>query len=152
MSFMKKYKAFAYKFLDTDSKNYSALILRVALWIYIFAHGGQKLFGLFGWNGFDATMSFFTLKMWIPYILALLVIIWEWLGSIALILGFKTRFMAFSMVLILIWAIAMVHFKNWFYDYEAQFLWLIVAFSLMITWGWALSLDSVMKKWFKTKK
>ena len=101
-------------FLSTDSKDISSFILRVILWIVIFSHGGQKLFWLWGWFGFEWTMWSFT-DMWMPYIIALLVILWESLWSLALILWIATRFMAFGIFMVMAWAIFMVHLKFGFY-------------------------------------
>lgn len=139
------------KILDTDPKDYSLLILRIALWIFIFAHGWQKMFWLFWGNWFDATMWFFTGKLWLPYIIAILVILWESFWAIVLMLWLKTRIMAFSMLIILIWAVYMVHWKNWFYDFELHFLWIAISIALIIKWWWACSLDLFIKKFLNKK-
>lgn len=142
-------KKYIYSSLSTDSKDYGMLIVRLALWIFMFSHGAQKLFGWFGWNWYTATMDWFTGSMGIPVILAFLVIIWESLWAIALILGHKVRFMAFWMLCILVWAVYLVHFKNGWYDFELQFLGIAMALALIIRGWWAFSLDNIWKKWFQ---
>jgi putative oxidoreductase len=146
------WKKLIYKLLNTDTKDYGMFILRIALGIFIFAHGWQKLFGLFWWNWYSATMDFFTSTMWLPAIIAFLVIVWEGLGWIALILGHKTRFMATAILLILVWAVLMVHLKNGWYDFELHFLAIAISIVLIIRGGWAYSLDTVWKKMFTEKK
>ncbi len=153
------FKTLSYKFFDTDDKDYGLLILRVTLWIVMFAHGWQKLFGLFWWNGFEWTMWFFTGVMWMPYIIALLVVLWESLWALAMIVWFKTRFMAFWILVIMIGAAFMAHLQYGFYidwfgnqewnGIEYHILAWAMALVLMLRWGWTFALDSVMKKWFK---
>jgi putative oxidoreductase len=98
--------------------SWSSLVLRVVLGIVIFAHGAQKLLGWFGGNGFSGTMGFFTNIMHLPWLIAFLVIIGESLGSVALIAGFLTRITAASYIVVMLGAIATVHwpqgfFMNW---------------------------------------
>lgn len=72
-------------------KDTSLLIARIILGTVIAGHGSQKLLGWFGGFGFDGTMQFFTTAVGLPYILALLIILAESLGMVALIAGFGTR-------------------------------------------------------------
>ena len=60
-------------------------------------------------------MGLFTQKLGLPWIIALLVIIGESFGSIALLAGFLTRFTAASFAVIMLGAIAMVHFPHGFF-------------------------------------
>ena len=80
----------------------------------MFPHGAQKLFGMFGGNGFEATMGAFT-GMGLPAIIALLVILGESLGAIALIVGFASRFMAFGIFVIMTGAMLMAHLQHGFF-------------------------------------
>jgi putative oxidoreductase len=102
------------KFFQTDD-NYAALIIRVAAGLVMFPHGAQKLFGWFGGHGLTGTLGFFTDKMGVPAIIAILVILCESLGSLALIVGFATRFMAVGLATVMIGAMVMVHFGNGFF-------------------------------------
>ena len=93
------------------------MILRITLGLVILPHGAQKLLGMFGGYGFAGTMDFFT-GMGLPAIIALLVILGESLGAMALILGFVTRFMALGILIIMTGAMLMAHlqfgfFINW---------------------------------------
>ena len=78
------------KVIAKTDNNLSGLILRVALAVAIFPHGAQKMLGWFGGNGYTATMNHFTETMGIPYALALLAILAEFLGSIGLFFGLFT--------------------------------------------------------------
>ena len=81
------------KLIATDDSMATA-ILRVVLGVVFFAHGAQKMLGWFGGYGFSGTMGFFTETMHLPWIVALLVIVGEFFGSLGLIAGLATRFTA----------------------------------------------------------
>ena len=93
--------------LKTDD-SWAGLILRVTLGVVMLPHGAQKLLGWFGGPGFNGTMAMFTDKMHIPMFLALLVIIAESFGSLALIAGLLTRLAAFGITCIMVVAIAVI--------------------------------------------
>jgi putative oxidoreductase len=107
------------QFLATDQQSWSLLLVRIALGIVILPHGAQKALGLFGGYGFAGTVGFFQ-SMGLPFIIGTLVILAEFVGSIGLIFGFGTRFMAFSVGLTMAGAAILgghIHngfFMNWF--------------------------------------
>ena len=103
------------KMLFHTDDRWSLLCLRVMLGVVIFPHGAQKLFGWFGGFGFDGTIGLFTGKMGLPWIIAFLVIIGESLGALALIAGFLTRFVAASLAIIMVGAIALAHWPHGFF-------------------------------------
>ena len=70
--------------VQTDD-GWPGVILRLTLGLVMLPHGAQKLLGWFGGFGFDGTMGYFTQKMGMPWIIALLVIIAESFGSVALL-------------------------------------------------------------------
>jgi putative oxidoreductase len=86
------------KLLATNSKNTTALFARLALGAVVFPHGAQKLLGWFGGYGFDETMGFLTGTSGLPSLIALLVILIEFFGSIFLIAGFATRLAAIGIL------------------------------------------------------
>lgn len=86
------------KLLATNSENTTALFARLALGIVVFPHGAQKLLGWFGGYGFDGTMGFLTGTAGLPSVIALLVILIEFFGSIFLITGFATRLAAIGIL------------------------------------------------------
>ncbi len=137
-------------FFETDT-GWTGLILRVTLGLVMWPHGAQKLLGWFGGFGFDGTMGFFTLKMGMPWLIALLVMMGEFFGSLSLIAGFLTRFSAASLAVIMLGAIALVHlpygfFMNWFGQqqgegFEYHLLVIGIAAALMVTGGGKWSID-----------
>ncbi|OJV44891.1 MAG: hypothetical protein BGO29_08205 [Bacteroidales bacterium 36-12] len=88
------------KFFSTDTNSWALLVARLSLGIVIFPHGAQKALGLFGGYGFSATLDAFQ-SMGMPLLLVVLVILAEFVGSIGMILGAGTRFMAFSIFITL---------------------------------------------------
>lgn len=103
------------KMIATNANNWTALIARLALGITIFPHGAQKLLGLFGGYGYTGTMGFLTAQAGLPYVLAHLVILIEFFGSLFLIFGFLTRFAAMGFAGLFLGVISTVHLQNGFF-------------------------------------
>jgi putative oxidoreductase len=87
------------------------LVLRLVLGGAFIVHGGGKMFGWFGRGGWDATVQNFT-GMGIPAPLAAFTIITEFVGGVCVVLGILTRFWAAGLAIIMINAIALVHFAD----------------------------------------
>lgn len=142
------------KFFATDSSSWSLLISRFVLGIVILPHGMQKALGMYGGNGFEATLAFFQ-SMGIPMIIGVMVILAEFVGAIGLLIGAGTRFMAFSIFITLGGAMLIGghiqngFFMNWFgaqagEGVEYFILVLGLALALVIGGGGKLSVDSVI--------
>jgi len=86
------------KLLATNSESTTALLARLALGIVVFPHGAQKLLGWFRGYGFDGTMGFLTGSAGLPSVIALLVILIEFFGSLFIIVGFATRLAAIGIL------------------------------------------------------
>ena len=129
-------------------------ILRVALGIVIFPHGAQKLLGWFGGDGYRATMDSFTKGMGIPALFAILPIIVEFFGSLALILGLVTRLVALGIAVDMLVAVWTVHRHNGFFmnwegekegeGFEFHILVVAIAVALVIGGSGAFSFDLVL--------
>ncbi|RMG60743.1 MAG: DoxX family protein [Deltaproteobacteria bacterium] len=142
--------------LKTDRNNISLLVIRLALGIVMFPHGAQKVLGWFGGHGFSGTYAFFTAKMGLPGIVAFLVIVSEFFGSLGLIAGFLTRLSALGIASVMTGAIVTVHakhgfFMNWFGNkagegFEFHILALGMAVALIIGGGGSLSVDGAIGK------
>jgi putative oxidoreductase len=87
--------------------DWGATVARVALGAVMLPHGAQKLFGWFGGYGFHGTMGFLTTQAGLPYRIALLVILIESIGALALVLGLAGRVMAAGVAAVMVGAVAL---------------------------------------------
>lgn len=124
--------------------------LRLALFVVFFPHGAQKMLGWFGGAGFGPTMATF-MAADIPSVLAFLAITAEFIGSIALLLGFLTRVAAFGLACVMVVAITTTHWQNGFFmnwtnaqageGFEFHLLALALLLPVMFRGGGAASVD-----------
>jgi putative oxidoreductase len=138
---------FAQAFFGTPD-DVTGLVLRIGLAVAMFPHGAQKALGWFGGFGFEATVGFFT-QGGFPLALTLAIIAAEFLGPIALVAGFFTRWSAFGIGAVMTGAALMMHaqhgfFMNWMGNQKGEGLEYFVlavtlAVALMIKGGgkWA---------------
>jgi len=145
------------KLLATNSNNWMALIARLALGITIFPHGAQKLLGWFGGYGYNGTMGFLTGQIHLPWIIALLVILIEFFGSLLLIFGFLTRLAAFATLGSFLGVLFAIHIHNGFFmnwnmqpnkgeGYEYFILLFGLALIALIAGGGKASVDAAVTK------
>ena len=137
------------RIIATDG-NMASTVLRIALALVIFPHGAQKLLGWFGGYGFEGTMGHFTETMGIPYIFALLAIIAEFFGPLALLAGFMSRVAAFGITVVMVVAMLM-HVGNGFFmnwsgaqageGFEYHLLAIAMGAVLIVLGGGAWSVD-----------
>lgn len=85
------------------------LALRLVLGVVFMAHGAQKIFGAFGGPGWAAIIK------GMGPVLGVLVPIGEFFGGLGILVGFLTRFSATSIAVIMLGAIATVHWRNGFF-------------------------------------
>lgn len=98
--------------------DWTGFALRITLGLILFPHGAQKMLGWFGGYGYTGTMGFFTETMNLPWIIGFLVIIIEFVGALALIVGFATRAWSLAIIFLMIGIIFTSHlqygfFMNW---------------------------------------
>lgn len=134
----------------------AAPVLRLVLGIVFFAHGAQKLLGWFGGFGFSGTMGYFTDTVGIPGILAFLVIMAEFFGSLGVLVGLLTRIAAAAIGCVMLGAIFTVHLPNGFFmdwqntgsgqGYEYHLLALGIVVALVIMGGGRASLDRMITR------
>src|SRR5260221_12541886 len=101
--------------LLATERDWGATVARVALGAVMFPHGAQKLLGWFGGYGFRGTMGFLTAQAGLPYPIALLVILIESIGSLALIVGLAGRVAAAGVAGLLGGALVPVPLHNRFF-------------------------------------
>lgn len=143
-------KALLKQSLKTEER-WSNFLLRAMLGIVLFPHGAQKVFGWFGGSGLDGSMAYFTETLGLPWIIALLVILIEFLGSLFLIAGIYTRITALTIFTLFIGIIFHSHlqygfFMNWYGNqagegFEYHLLVLAMAISLALSGGGKYSYD-----------
>ncbi|TKS60625.1 MAG: hypothetical protein EWM72_01175 [Nitrospira sp.] len=134
--------------------SWTGLVLRLTLGLVMFPHGAQKLLGWYNGFGFSGTMGFFTETMHLPSIVAFLIIIGEFFGSLGLLAGFLTRLSAASIGVIMLGAITMVHLPHGFFmnwsgkqqgeGYEYHLLVIGIGLALMMTGAGKWSVDRLI--------
>jgi putative oxidoreductase len=138
------------RIFETD-RNLSGTVLRLALGVVMFPHGAQKLLGLFGGQGFSASVKWFESTFNIPFILAVAAILAESVGAVALVVGFCTRIAALAIAVDMAVAVYLIHakvgfFMNWMGSqkgegFEYHILAIAIALALMIKGGGLWSVD-----------
>jgi putative oxidoreductase len=147
-------KEFDMKELFSTDDSWPGLILRLGLGIVKFPHGMQKLFGWFGGFGLAPTFNYMTGMQHIPALFAVLAIMAESLGSVALIVGALTRIAALGIGIEMIVAALMVHVRNGFFmnwsgrqageGFEFHILMVAMAISVVIIGGGKWSVDRII--------
>jgi len=139
--------------LTTTSAAYSPIFLRLFLALVVFPHGAQKVLGWFGGYGFNGTMAFFTGTMGLPYAVALLPVITEFLAPVALVFGFFTRIAALALgvnfFVVMTVLLPNGFFMNWFGNQKGEgieYVLLIFGIALALIAGGAgrFSVDRVI--------
>lgn len=112
-------------------------ILRVVLGVIFIAHGAPKLFA----GGMEGTVGFFaSLGIPLPLIAAWLIALLEFVGGIALILGFFVTPVALLLIVHMLAGIVLVHAPNGFYVIGGgqggiEFNLVLAAAALMLVFG-----------------
>ncbi len=123
-------------------------LVRVTAGLLLVPHGAQKLFGLFGGYGLEATGQFFASKLGLPASFALLAGLIECVGGLMLALGLATRAVAVLVFGVMAVAVVSVHLPNGFFwtsgGYEYPLLWAVVALSYALRGGGRFSLDRLI--------
>ena len=121
-------------------------MVRVTVGLLLVPHGAQKLFGLFGGYGLEATGQFFAAKLGLPASFALLAGLIEFVGGILLAVGLATRPVAALVAGLMAVAVVQVHLASGFFwtagGFEYPLLWGVVALSFAVRGGGRYSLDA----------
>src|ERR1041385_1338321 len=97
------------------NNTWEGLIARLTIGCILFPHGAQKMLGWFGGYGFGGTMDFFTNSLNLPWFIAFMVIVIEFVGSLSLVLGFASRLWALLTIVLMIGIIFTAHVQNGFF-------------------------------------
>jgi putative oxidoreductase len=127
-------------------------LTRLAAGLILMPHGAQKLFGLFGGYGVEATGQFFATKLGLPASLALVAGLIEFFGGLLLAVGLFTRPAAALVAGMMAIAVVTVHLPAGFFwtngGFEYPLLWGLVALSFVLRGGGRYSLDAVIGREF----
>ena len=100
--------------MKSNFNDLALLLLRLALGSIMWAHGAQKLLGLFGGHGPQGFVRFVA-SLDMPPALGWLVIAIEFFGGIAIVLGVLSRLAALGFAVVMVVAIAKVHWASGFF-------------------------------------
>lgn len=136
--------------------HWAGLLLRLTAGLILLPHGAQKVFGMFGGYGFNATMLWFTGEKNFPWLVGFGVIVIELVGSLMLIAGIGTRLWAFSMVVLMIGIILTSHLGNGFFmnwdnnqtgeGFEYHLLFIGICITLLFIGGGKYSIDNLLSR------
>ena len=140
------------KFFDLLTRTHAGcetIPLRITLAAIFFASGSLKLFGWFGGKGLLWIAEQFQTGLGLtPGIFwASLTASTEFFGAILILIGLFTRVSAVGFIIIMLVAIAKVHWSQGFFGFQLNLLIIAAAVSLIISGGGALSID----KWISRK-
>ena len=129
--------------------SYGILTLRVVLGTIMAAHGAQKLFGWFDGGGPRQTAAGFAqLRFRPPLLAALAAGLAEFGGGVLLAAGLVTPLAAVAVAVVMLNAIATVHWRNGFWimkgGYEFNLLILAAAVAIAATGPGRFSLDALI--------
>lgn len=140
--------------LTATPADWTVAMVRIVLGLVFFAHGAQKMLGWYGGPGLVRSMRTLTEDLHLPSTLSFLVIAGEFLGGIGLIVGLFGRLAALVVALIMLGAIATVHFRfglflNWLggqkgHGIEYHLLAIALALVVVIKGGGAFSIDRIV--------
>ena len=135
---------------------WALLPIRLALGAIFIGHGGQKLFGWFGGYGPKGTIGYFQQALGVPPALTVLAMLAEFFGGLGVLLGFLTRPAAAGIMMVMLVAVAKVHwghgfFLNWElkpergHGIEMNLALIGMALTLLIAGAGAYSVDRLLR-------
>jgi putative oxidoreductase len=144
--------------LFSTSTSTSLFIVRVVLGVIFFAHGAQKVFGWFGGPGLRGLVSYFRQSLGVPAPLTVLAALTELFGGLAMIVGLLVRPAAVGLIVVMLVAIATVHWRNGFFlnwslepgkghGFEMNLALIGMALAVLVGGGGAFSIDRLIHPW-----
>jgi putative oxidoreductase len=137
--------------LTATTATWATFPIRIALGSIMFAHGAQKVFGVWGGRGLEDWMAGTApLDLRPSWFWLLASALSEFIGGAFVMIGLFTRAAAFFIACTMIVAIAGVHWQNGFFitqrGFEYPFALLCMAITLMMMGGGSASVDSKIGK------
>lgn len=102
-------------FFYNTAPHLSGLILRLTLGADILPHGCQLLLGWFGGYGFRGSMDYLTGKEVLPWLVAFAMILLQFFGSLAILLGLWGRFFALAITGLFAGMVVTSHWSHGFF-------------------------------------
>lgn len=128
------------------SLNISLLLIRITVGVILFLHGLQKVFGLFGGSGLQKWNTYLKSSFKLPEFIGYTSAFTEMIFGLFLIVGLFTRVSSIIMIIFMLFATFMVHWKNGFFitknGYEYCLLITVCLLVLSIMGGGEYSVDS----------
>lgn len=132
------------------AKELAPLAIRLGLGVIFLAHGSQKLFGAFGGHGVSGVAVFLQqLHVQPPIFWAWVVTLVEFLGGLAVLVGFLTRWAALGLAVDMAVAILLVHAKNGFFGpggYEYNLAVIAMCLALIFGGPGKISVEGALRK------
>jgi putative oxidoreductase len=101
---------------------YGVILLRLLVGLTLATHGSQKLFGFFGGSGPTGTQKMFAgLRFRKPLVMAIVAGLSEFGGGLLFASGLLTPVAALALTVVMLNAIATVHWKKGFFDYAGGY-------------------------------
>ncbi|KRW59829.1 DoxX family protein [Pseudomonas sp. TTU2014-080ASC] len=135
----------------SSQAGYGITLLRILVGIIFVAHGGQKLFGLFGGYGLEGTGQWMeSIGLTPGYYLAMLSGAAEFFGGLALIVGLLARPAALALTFTMLVAIVKVHLANGLFmsnnGYEFALALMAASLAILIEGAGKLSIDNALAR------
>jgi putative oxidoreductase len=138
------------------NNDWAGVIIRLTIGLILFPHGAQKMLGLFDGFGFSGEMKFLTGTVHLSWLIAFLVIVIEFVGSLSFIVGFASRVWAVLTIILMLGIIFSSHlengfFMNWFGNqkgegYEYHLLVIGLCLASLLNGSGKLSIDATLQK------
>jgi putative oxidoreductase len=134
---------------------WAPVAIRLGLAVIFIAHGGQKLFGIWGGPGLQTTIEAFERSIAVPSYLTLIVVGTEFFGGLTVLVGFLTRIAAAGLAADMVAAIIKVHLMNGFFlnwsitpgkghGYEFNLALLAMSIALLLSGPGKFALDRML--------
>lgn len=120
--------------------SYAILVARIFLGLLIARHGAQKFFGWFGGAGWENTVKYFVEGLHLPYLILVLVALFEFGGGLLLVLGLISRYAALMVFCVIAGALIKVHIPQGD-NIELHLLYMGLIITVFIHGGGSYSLD-----------
>ena len=135
---------------DISEIGIALLVLRVVVGLTLAAHGAQKLVGWWNGPGLDGFSGWIgSMGMRSPRAAATMAAIFEFVGGLLFALGFLTPLAALMIAIVMLVAIATVHWSSGFFNsdggYEFNLALVAVAIAVAISGPGRYSLDQALE-------